>query len=90
MPVLLASDVILAQLACPLSDIMFCLHSGKTNLSLYKHCCNLHFWANKLVRFSLANISMEHTMKILNICLNTKITFYSETSNTLNYEILSM
>ncbi len=31
------SDVILAQLACPLSDIMFCLHSGITNPSLYKH-----------------------------------------------------
>jgi hypothetical protein len=31
------SDVILAQLACPLSDVMFCLHSGRTNLSLYKH-----------------------------------------------------
>ncbi len=24
------SDVILAQLACPLSDIMFCLHAGIT------------------------------------------------------------
>ncbi len=31
------SDVILAQLACPLRDIMFCLHSERTNLSLYKH-----------------------------------------------------
>ncbi len=31
------SDVILAQLACLLSDIMFCLHSGITNLSLNKH-----------------------------------------------------
>jgi hypothetical protein len=31
------SDVILAQLAYPLCDIMFCLHSGMTNLSLYKH-----------------------------------------------------
>ncbi len=31
-------DVILAQLACPLSDVMFCLDSGRTNLSLYKHC----------------------------------------------------
>ncbi len=31
------NDVILAELACPLSDIMFCLHSGITNLSLYKH-----------------------------------------------------
>ncbi len=31
------SDVILAQLACPLSDVMFCLHLGITNLSLYKH-----------------------------------------------------
>ncbi len=30
--------IILAKLACPLSDIMFCLHSGITNLSLYKHC----------------------------------------------------
>jgi hypothetical protein len=26
-----------AQLACPLSDVMFCLHSGIANLSLYKH-----------------------------------------------------
>jgi len=31
------SDAILAQLACPLSDIMFYLHSGITNLPLYKH-----------------------------------------------------
>ncbi len=31
------SDVILAQLACPLSDVMFCLHSRITNLSRYKH-----------------------------------------------------
>jgi hypothetical protein len=28
------SDIILAQLAYPLSDIMFCLHSGITSLSL--------------------------------------------------------
>jgi hypothetical protein len=33
----LLSDIILAQLACPLSDDMFWLHSGRTNLSLYKH-----------------------------------------------------
>ncbi len=31
------SDVILVQLACPLSDVTFCLHSGITNLSFYKH-----------------------------------------------------
>ncbi len=31
------SDVILAQLACPQSDIMFCLHSGITNLPVDKH-----------------------------------------------------
>jgi hypothetical protein len=30
------SDVILAQLAFPLSDIMIYLHSGIINLSLYK------------------------------------------------------
>ncbi len=28
------SDIILAQLACPLSDVMFSLHSGIINLSL--------------------------------------------------------
>jgi hypothetical protein len=38
---ILPSDVILAQLACPPSDIMFCLHSGITNLSIYKHCARL-------------------------------------------------
>jgi hypothetical protein len=31
------SDVILAQLAFPLSDVMFGIHSGRTNLYLYKH-----------------------------------------------------
>jgi hypothetical protein len=31
------SDVILAQLAYPLSDVMLYLHSGITNLFLYKH-----------------------------------------------------
>jgi hypothetical protein len=31
------SDVIFAQLACPLSDVLFCLNLGITNLSLYKH-----------------------------------------------------
>jgi hypothetical protein len=35
------SDVILPQLDCPLSDIMFCLHSGITNLSLCKHWVTL-------------------------------------------------
>ncbi len=31
------SDIILAQLACPLSDDMFSLRSGITNLYLYKY-----------------------------------------------------
>ncbi len=31
------SDIILAKIACPLSDVMFYLHSAITNLSLYKH-----------------------------------------------------
>jgi hypothetical protein len=35
------SDVILAQLSRPLSDVMFCLHSGINNLSLHKHWLNL-------------------------------------------------
>jgi hypothetical protein len=32
-----AVSFILSQLAYPLSDVMFRLHSGITNLSLYKH-----------------------------------------------------
>ncbi len=31
------SDIILAQPACPLSDAIVSLHSGRTNLSIYKH-----------------------------------------------------
>ncbi len=38
------SDVILAQLACPLSKIMLCLHSGISNPSLYKHWPDAHPW----------------------------------------------
>ncbi len=30
------SDIILVQLACPPSDVMFSLHSGITNPSIYK------------------------------------------------------
>ena len=36
----LLSDIILAHLVCPLSDIVFCLHSDITNPSLYKHWPN--------------------------------------------------
>ncbi len=32
------SDDILVQLAFPLSDIIFCLYSGLTDPSVYKHC----------------------------------------------------
>jgi hypothetical protein len=31
-------DIIFAQLACPLNDVIFLFTSGLTNLSLYKHC----------------------------------------------------
>ncbi len=54
MPALLAcspSDVILAQLACSLSDIMFCLHSGIANLSVYKHWVFLSNSAKGTVMF---------------------------------------
>ncbi len=44
------SDIILAQIVCPLSDIMFCLHSGITNLSLYKYCLGLGCYGCKLSR----------------------------------------
>jgi hypothetical protein len=30
-------DTIFAKLACPLNDVIFCLHQGITNLSLYKN-----------------------------------------------------
>jgi hypothetical protein len=46
------SDIILAQLACPLSDIMLCLHSGITNLQILtellfakSHHCSIISWA---------------------------------------------
>jgi hypothetical protein len=32
------SDIILAQLICPLSDVMFCLYSGITN-KYWNKCC---------------------------------------------------
>jgi hypothetical protein len=37
------SDVFLEQLACPLSDVIFCIYSGITNLSLNKHCANCRY-----------------------------------------------
>jgi hypothetical protein len=37
------SDVISAQLACPLGDVMFRLHSGIANPSLYKHLQKFSF-----------------------------------------------
>jgi len=40
----LPNGIIMAQLACPLSDVMFCLHSGRTNLSLYKHWVWQQIW----------------------------------------------
>jgi hypothetical protein len=40
------SNVILALLAYPLSDVMFCLHSRITNLSLYKHWV---YWLHRSV-----------------------------------------
>jgi hypothetical protein len=52
------SDIILAQLACPLSEVMFCLHSGITNLSLYKH------WFNQCYLVTLSITSAEgHELK---------------------------
>jgi len=49
------SYVTLAQLACPLSDIMFCLHSEITNLSLYKH------WIPHFVRIMSSTLYMAQT-----------------------------
>ena len=48
------SDVILAQLACPLSYIMFSLHSGITNLSLYKHWVGLNLKTIKFHKIKFA------------------------------------
>ncbi len=42
------SDVFLAQLACPLNDVIFYLHSGITNLSLYKHWLN-QLWVKRVL-----------------------------------------
>ncbi len=40
------SDIILVQLACPLSDVMFYLHSGITNPSLHKHWLKQNYFLN--------------------------------------------
>ncbi len=49
------SDVIFALLACPMSNVIFCLPSGITNLSVYKHCLDIHKHKNSrlIVRSSL-------------------------------------
>ncbi len=48
------ADVILAQLSCPLNDIIFCLKLGITNLSLFKNCSSpspcLWFWFTLLTK----------------------------------------
>ena len=49
------SDVIMAQLACPLSDVMFRLHSGIINLCLCKHCLMHDPWCLVLGLWSLAD-----------------------------------
>ncbi len=53
------SDVILAQQASPMSDVMLCLHSGITNLSLYKH------WA-VLEKINQAYFSFIYPTKLVN------------------------
>jgi len=54
------SDITLAQLACPLSDVMFCLHSGILNLFLYKHWLIL---AKKRECLPVAKLTAEHIFK---------------------------
>ncbi len=46
------SDVILAQLACSLSDVMFYLRSGITSLSLYKR------WLPNLRKLKVQSMSL--------------------------------
>jgi hypothetical protein len=48
-------DIILAQLACPRVTLCFCLHSGITNLSLYKH---------GLLTYKLAGVEMVERPKL--------------------------
>jgi hypothetical protein len=61
------SDIILAQLAYPLSDVMFYLDSGITNLSLYKHCSRLICCGNNYngKMFYSAGPKSHHKMKRL-------------------------
>ncbi len=63
------SDVILAQLACPLSDIMFCLHSGITNLSLYKYWMQpLGPGRKKMAKSSIRPFVLGRTFCLLTVC----------------------
>ena len=55
-------DIILAQLACPLGDVMFCLHSGRTNLSLYKHWS---LWHKQKLTQTLMSLKLGHFIKYI-------------------------
>jgi hypothetical protein len=60
------SDIILALLACPLSDVTFYLHSGITNLSFYKHWARIpKFFGRKHV-IILAYRIIDKEKKFLN------------------------
>jgi hypothetical protein len=57
-------DVILAQLACPLNDVIFMFTSGITNLSLYKHCLILETVLSQVV-FTLPSIASLHQVSAI-------------------------
>jgi hypothetical protein len=60
------SDVILAQLACPLSEIMFSLHSGITNLAL-QTLVKLIFSLTNLSLYALYDLNASKTARLFAI-----------------------
>ncbi len=95
-----SGDVIFAQLACPLNDVIFCLHLQTviTNLSLYKHSCSLcthafgHFLQLvppplQLFEIGSANIEkLTHIQKIL--FLINILSMFVSTKIKLQHELL--
>ncbi len=66
------SDVTLAQLACPLSDVMFSLHSGILKLSLNRHLTSLSLqehWSN--IREQWCGIYNQSYQGVLQPCSQT-------------------
>ncbi len=55
------SDIILAQLVCPLSDVLFCLHSGITySLQTLTNMTNSAVWRHDTLNDNILHNDTQH------------------------------